>query len=122
MQIKFKKLMNQAGDIFSDIKLYRQSAMCYFSSGNVQGSANSFEKQGKYGQAAQCYVKLNDLQKAAELFVKAKLFANAFECYERTENWDALMKCLHKNKDHFSATDRQALVDKYFPIALNSVQ
>jgi hypothetical protein len=37
------------------------------------------------------------------------------------EDWDGLMLCLNKHKENFSQSDREALVDKYFPIALNSI-
>lgn len=61
------------------------------------------------------------MHEAADLYAKGKLFANAFECYERVEAWDDLMNCLHKYKNEFCESDRQVLIDKYFPIALNSV-
>jgi hypothetical protein len=49
------------------------------------------------------------------------LFTNAFECYERLEDWDSLVLCLHRHKDQFGKKEREALLEKYFPIALNSV-
>jgi hypothetical protein len=80
-----------------------------------------FIKQSKYGPAAECYFKLGQLRKAAELYSDAKLFNNAFECYERLEEWDSLLQCLHRHKDAFDKQERAALLEKYLPIALNSV-
>ena len=64
---------------------------------------------------------MGQLRKAANLHARASLFANAFECYEKLEDWDGLIQCLHKYKDKFSDMERSAYIDKYFPIALNSV-
>ena len=37
--------MNKAGKLFSEIDLDKQAAMCFYSAGNVEGSAKIFEKQ-----------------------------------------------------------------------------
>lgn len=80
-----------------------------------------FEKTGKFGPAAECYLKLGQTRKAASLYCKAQLFVNALDCYERLEDWEALIVCLHKYKDRFNQIERTSLIEKYFPIALNSV-
>ena len=97
------------------------AAQCFYSSGDWKGSAELFEKKGEFGQAAECYRKLGQEKKAANLFAQGGLFANSFECYERSEDWEGLIQCLYANKDKFSAVDREALIEKYFPLALNSV-
>ena len=66
-------------------------------------------------------LQLGKLREAAQLYVSAGLFANAFECYERLEDWEGLVTCLHKNKDKLDWQERATYVEKYFPIALNSV-
>ncbi len=55
------------------------------------------------------------------MYCKAQLFANAFDCYERLEDWEGLILCLHRYKDRFNHVERTSLIEKYFPIALNSV-
>ena len=64
-------------------------------------------------------MKTKDYRKAAEYYAKAGLFANAFECYERLGDWEGLLMCLSKNKDFFKKEERESLIEKYFPIALN---
>ena len=80
-----------------------------------------FEKTGKLGPAAECYLKLGQIRKAASLYCKAQLFVNALDCYERLEDWESLILCLHKYKDRLNQLERNSLIEKYFPIALNSV-
>jgi hypothetical protein len=66
-------------------------------------------------------LKSGNLKKAAEWYAKAKLFANAFECFERLQDWEGLLLCLSRNKDFFKKEERESLVEKYFPIALNQL-
>ena len=87
----------------------------------MEAGAEIFAKQERWGHAAECYFKLGQLRKAASTYARARLFSNAFECYERLEDWDGLLQCLHRNKDCFPADEREALVDRYVPIALNQL-
>ena len=64
---------------------------------------------------------MGDYRKAATFYAKAGLFANAFECYERLQDWEGLLICLSRNKDMFRKDERDSLIEKYFPIALNSL-
>lgn len=66
-------------------------------------------------------MKQKDYRKAAEYYAKSNLFANAFECYERLEDWEGLLICLSKNKNFFKQQEKDSLIEKYFPIALNSL-
>lgn len=80
-----------------------------------------FESLVDYGQAAECYLKSGDVRRAAENYAKAQLFANAFECFERLQDWEGLLVCLSNNKHYFRKEERESLVEKYFPIALNQL-
>ena len=80
-----------------------------------------FESLVDYGQSAECYMKTKNYRKAAEYYAKAGLFANAFECYERLEDWEGLLLCLSHNKLFFKKEERESLIEKYFPIALNQL-
>ncbi len=113
--------MKEAGNFFCEIDMNRHAAQCFFSAGDLKDSALLFEKMEKYGPSAECYLKLGQIRKAAQLYAKAQLFANAFDCYERLEDWEGLILCLHKFKDRFNPIERVSLIEKYFPIALNSV-
>ena len=80
-----------------------------------------FESLVDYGQSAECYLKSGEVRKAAENYAKAQLFANAFECYERLQDWEGLLMCLSQNKHYFGKEERESLIEKYFPIALNQL-
>lgn len=99
----------------------KHAAQCFFTAKNASAAAELFFKMGKYGQAAESFYKLGNVKKAAGLYAQAGLFANAFECYERLEDWDGLLLCLNQFKDNFNESERQSYVEKYFPIALNSL-
>jgi hypothetical protein len=45
----------------------------------------------------------------------------AIECYENAGLWEQLLHCLHRNKNFFKAEERESLVNKYVPVALNSL-
>jgi hypothetical protein len=47
--------------------------------------------------------------------------SKAIECYEANGAWEQLLHCLHRNKDFFKHEERQALINKYVPVALNSL-
>ena len=51
----------------------------------------------------------------------ADMFANAFECYEQLQDWDGLLQCMHKYREKFSESDKKNFVEKYVPVALNSL-
>ena len=99
----------------------KHAAQCFFSSGEQAGAAQVFFKLGKFGQAAECFHSIGKIRKAANLYAKAGLFANAFECYEELQDWEGLLQCLHANRDKFTEKDSKSYIDKYVPIALNSL-
>ena len=113
--------MKKAGHLFGDIQMSQFSAQCFYSAGDLGGAGEMFLKLGNFGQAAECFQRIGSLRKAANLYAKAGLFANSFECYEQLEDWDGLIQCLNLYKDKFQIDERQAYIEKYFPIALNSV-
>lgn len=92
-----------------------------------------FESVEAWAQAAECKVliaqnlldgseeKEDTLVQAASLFEKGNLILRSIECYEQAELWKQLLQCLHRNSSFFKELDRQALVNKYVPIALNSI-
>ena len=64
---------------------------------------------------------INELSKAAQFYEKANLVTKAIECYESDGAWEQLLHCLHRNKDYFKSDERQSLINKYVPVALNSL-
>ena len=113
--------LSEAGRLFAEINMNKHAAQCFFSARNAVSAAELFLKMGKFGQAAESFYKLGNLRKAAGLYAQAELFANAFDCYERLEDWDGLILCLNRFKDKFNENERQSYIEKYFPIALNSL-
>ena len=116
-----KEKMRAAGNLFNEIDMSKHAAQCFFSSGDQAGAAQVFFKLGKYGQAAECFHSLGQIRKAANLYARAELFANAFECYEELQDWEGLLHCMKTNRNKFSVADNKNFIDKYVPIALNSL-
>ena len=102
--------------------MLKHAASCFFTGKNYQKAGAIFESLGQFGQAAECYLMTGgQLSKAAQLYEKANLVSKAIECYESNGDWEQLLHCLHRNKDFFKSEDRQALINKYVPVALNSL-
>ena len=49
------------------------------------------------------------------------MVSKAIDCYELNGSWEQLLHCLHRNKDSFKVEERQSLIMKYVPVALNSL-
>jgi tetratricopeptide (TPR) repeat protein len=116
-----KKHFENAGYLFEQIKMLRHAASCFFTAQNYSKAAQIFESLSFFGQAAECLLKVQELSKAAKLYEQAGLVTKAIECLEANGDWEQLLHCLHRNKDFFKAEERQALINKYVPVALNSL-
>ena len=66
-------------------------------------------------------MQINELKKAAKLYEAANLITKSIECFEACGEWEQLLHCLHRNKDFFKQEERQSLINKYVPVALNSL-
>ncbi|CDW90518.1 lupus brain antigen [Stylonychia lemnae] len=115
------KELELAGSYFEQIGMHRHAAQCFCSAQKLDRAAAMFESLVNYGQSAECYLKTGNYRKAADFYAKAGLFANAFECYERLQDWEGLLLCLSQNKLFFKKEERESLIEKYFPIALNQL-
>ena len=49
------------------------------------------------------------------------MMPRAIECYEMIGAWEQLLNSLNRCKDQFKEEERQSLVNKYVPVALNSL-
>jgi len=116
-----KKHFENAGYLFEQIKMLRHAASCFFTAQNYPKAAQIFESLSFFGQAAECLLKVKELSKAAKLYEQAGLVTKSIECLEANGDWEQLLHCLHRNKDFFKAEERQALINKYVPVALNSL-
>ena len=50
-----------------------------------------------------------------------KLVSKAVDCYKRLRNWDAILTCVKTHEEHFTSEQRENLIKKYVPLALNSL-
>lgn len=116
-----KRHFESAGFLFERIKMLRHAASCFFTGKNYVKAGEIFESLGHFGQAAECFMQIEELGKAARLYEQAKLVTKAIECHESAGDWEQLLHCLHRNKDFFKPEERQALINKYVPVALNSL-
>lgn len=80
-----------------------------------------FKKLKQFAQAGECYFKIGKYMEAAAMFEEGKMMPRAIECYEMTESWDQLLHSLNRCKDQFKNEERESLVNKYVPIALNNL-
>ena len=94
---------------------------CYFTANNHLKAADMFKKLSQFAQAGECYFKVGKYNEAARMFEQSNMMPRAIQCYEITESWDQLLHSLSKSKDKFKEEERQSLVNKYVPVALNSL-
>ena len=80
-----------------------------------------FKNLNQFAQAGECYFKMGKFTEAARMFEQGKMMPRAIECYEMTESWEQLLHSLSRCKDQFKDEEREAMVNKYVPIALNSL-
>jgi hypothetical protein len=120
-RIVAKKHYENAGFLFEQIKMLRHAASCFFTAQNCRKAAEIFERLECYGQAAECLMQIHDLSRAAQLYERANLVTRAIECYEANGDWEQLLHCLHRNKEFFKLEERQSLINKYVPVALNTL-
>ena len=64
---------------------------------------------------------IKDYKEAAKMFEECDLVLRSLECYEYLQDWESILTCLSRNKDKFQESQKEALINKYVPIALNSV-
>jgi tetratricopeptide (TPR) repeat protein len=114
-----RKLFRKAGKIFSSINSSSQAASCFYSGLDFGQAAAEYEKSNNFGQAGECFFKIKQYSKAAVMFEKANLIHRVISCHEVDESWEKLLHSLNKHKSYFKEEERQALVNKYVPIALN---
>ena len=107
--------------MFEKLDAYRQAAQCYYTAKKYKKAAELFIKNEMYSQAAECYMITCDYEKAAKMFEESNLILKALECYENLQNWEEILLCLNRNKGQFKEIERESLINKYVPIALNSI-
>ena len=110
-----------AGAYFEQICLYKNAAQCFFTCKNYEKAGEFFEEAKAFQQAAECMKMIGNFAKAAQMFEECGLYLKAFECFEYEKDWDGLLLCLNRNKVKFLPHERDSLINRYVPIALNSI-
>jgi hypothetical protein len=110
-----------AGGYFEKIDVFQRAAQCFYTIKNYQKAAVLFEKGEMYQQAAECQMTIGNFSKAAKMFEECGLYLRSFECYEYEKDWEGLLQCLYRNKNKFLKYERDSLINRYVPVALNSI-
>ena len=112
-----------AGTAFKKADMKKYAASCYFTARSYSKATEIFKELEMWSQAGECVACLgNDhLKEAAGYFEKGGLILRAIECFERIQEWEPLLHCLNRNQDSFGEAERQSLINKYVPIALNNI-
>lgn len=45
----------------------------------------------------------------------------AIDCYKKIKNWDAILNVIQTNEEEFTMEQREEMIFKYVPLALNSL-
>ena len=114
---KFKS----AGEYFEKIEINKNAAQCFYTCKQYSKAAELFEKIELYQQAAECHMMWSNFSKAAKMFEEWGLYLKSFEWFEYERDWEGLLLWLNRNKDKFKDYERDSLVSRYVPIALNSI-
>lgn len=114
-------LFGAAAAEFIQIDLKKQAAQCLFTSQQFTEAAKLFEEIGFYSQAGEAYYTLGDYSRAAMLYSEGGMVSKAVDCYKRLRNWDAILQCVKTHEADFTQAQREQLIKKYVPLALNSL-
>lgn len=49
------------------------------------------------------------------------MVTKAVDCYRKLKNWDAILNCVKTNENDFTQEQREQLIKKYVPLALNNL-
>ena len=80
-----------------------------------------FFKSQEFVLAAECYMRIEQYDEASLMFEESHQYIKALECYEHKEDWEGLLACLSRSKNHMSNSTKETFINKYVPVALNSI-
>jgi hypothetical protein len=55
------------------------------------------------------------------LYSEGRMVTKAVDCYRKMKNWDAILNCVKNHESDFTQEQREQLIKKYVPLALNSL-
>ena len=121
IRVEATQEFHNAAEMFEKIGSNRQAAQCYYTSGDYEKAAELFILNKQFNQAAEWFKTIHEYEKAAKMFEESKLILKALEWYEYLWDWEAILLCLSRNKSLFKDNEKESLINKYVPIALNSI-
>ena len=103
--------------------MQRFAASCYFSARSFSKAAEVFKTLEQWNQVGECLVRIGKhrYREAASFFEKGDMALRAIETYEQVKEWELLLMCLNRSQDKFGESERQSLINKYVPVALNNI-
>ena len=84
-------------------------------------AAQLFAEIGMIGQAAEAFFASEEFVKAGELFEQKGEFMRAIDAYVKVGRWNKVIKCIFNFKDQLLPPERNKLVQKYVPVALEEL-
>ena len=101
----------------------KEAASCYYTACNYSKASEIFIKLEQWPQVGECLMRIgkNRVREAAKYFEMGNLFMRAIECYEQSSEWELLLHCLNRNQDQLNDHERESMIKKYVPIALNNI-
>ena len=115
--VKFAEAARQ----FETLGLIKNAAKCYFSAKENARAAELFERVEAWGQCAEAHMANNNHQAAGEMFLRTGEYLRAIEAFKVIRNWEAILDCIHNCSDAMSREERETLIKKYIPIALEAL-
>ena len=101
--------------------LFKQIAQCFASGKDFARAGEMYFEIGYYGQAAESFAASGQHERAGELFDSKGDYVRAIDCFSLAQNWDRLIRCLHRYKELIPADERRKYVYKYMPVALEAL-
>ena len=117
------RLFHRAGQAFERAEIAKFAASCYFTARSYTKAADIFKQLEQWCQVGECLMRIGKdrFNEAAKFFEKGDMIMRAIQCYEQMGEWELLLNCLNRSQDKFGESERQSLINKYVPIALNNI-
>jgi len=100
--------------------MVKHAAQCYGSTSKIQ-AGEMFMSLGQYAEAGESFASNGLIDKATEAFLKAGMIEKVLEIYEKKGDWEGILHLANQHAEYLKEEERQSIVDKYFPIALNNL-
>ena len=110
-----------AAENFEQLGLIKQAAKCYFSAQENRKAAVLFEACAAWGQCAEALSACQDWVPSGHMFVKAGEYTRAIDVFRKAKAWEEILECIQKFGSIMTEKEREGLIKKYIPIALEEL-